>query len=92
MYQPGGVLNVTRDAENVTVSDMAVVNGRHAGILAAGGVVGLTIERVSVHAHGTHGIVLTGAAGGGIAESEVSSCSMTANWACLPPTRFSTLP
>ena len=71
MYQPGGVLNVSRDARNVTLSDMAVVNGRHAGILAAGGVVGLKIERVSVHAMGTHGIVLTGASGGSILDSNV---------------------
>ena len=34
MYQPRGVLNISRDARNVTLSDMAVVNGRHAGILA----------------------------------------------------------
>ena len=71
MYQAGGVLNVTLDARNVTISDMSVVNGRHSGILAEGGVVGLRIERVAVHAHGTHGIVLTGASGGLILDSAV---------------------
>jgi len=32
----------------------------------------LQLERVAVHAHGTHGIVLTGASGGSIVDSEVS--------------------
>jgi hypothetical protein len=71
MHQAGGVLNVTADARNVSISDLSVVNGRHAGILAAGGVVGLRIERVAVHAHGSHGIVLTGASGGSITDSGV---------------------
>ena len=34
MYQPGGVLNVTSAATDVRISNMSVVNGRHAGILA----------------------------------------------------------
>ena len=71
MYQAGGVLNVTSDAENVTISDMSVINGRHTGIYAEGAV-GLNLQRVSVHAHGAHGIVLTGASGGRIVDSEVS--------------------
>lgn len=71
MYQAGGVINVTTDARNVTISDMNIVNGRHSGILAAGGVVGLQVERVAVHAHGTHGIVLTDASGGLVVDSEV---------------------
>eukprot|EP01052_Picozoa_sp_SAG31_P017532 SAG31_NODE_1203_length_9413_cov_4.778076_1_plen_175_part_00 len=71
MYQPGGVLNVTHDAQNVTISDISVVNGRHAGILAEGGVTGLNIERVAVHAHGTHGIVHLQACGGSIVDCEV---------------------
>lgn len=71
MYQPGGVLNVTSAARNVTISDMSVINGRHAGILAENGVVGLQLERLAVHAHGTHGIVLTDAAGGSIIDSQI---------------------
>lgn len=71
MYQPGGVLNITSAAQNVTISDMSVINGRHAGILVEAGVVGLQIERVVVHAHGTHGIVMIGAHGGSIIDSQV---------------------
>ena len=70
MYQPGGVLNVTTEARNVTLADMSIINGRHNGIFAEGAV-GLNIERVSVHAHGAHGIVLTGASRGRIAQSQV---------------------
>eukprot|EP01047_Picozoa_sp_COSAG01_P041726 COSAG01_NODE_3597_length_5894_cov_1.898188_6_plen_214_part_00 len=71
MYQAGGVVNVTSDAKNVKISDMEIINGRHSGILAEGAA-GLTIERVQVHAHGSHGIVLTSATdGGSIIDSEV---------------------
>ena len=70
MYRAGGVLNVTAAATNVTITDISIINGRHAGILAPGAI-GLHIARVSVHAHGTHGIVMTGALGGGVAQSEV---------------------
>ena len=73
MYQPGGVLNVTSAAQDVRITNMSVVNGRHAGILAAGAS-GLRIDAMSIHAHGTHGIVATGVAGGTgarIADSEV---------------------
>ena len=70
MHQPGGVLNVTRAAPNTTLRNLRVVNGRHSGILAEGAV-GLTIDTVAVHAHGSHGIVLTGATGGAILGSEV---------------------
>ena len=34
MYQPGGVLNVTAAARDVRITNMSIVNGRHAGILA----------------------------------------------------------
>ena len=73
MYQPGGVLNVTAAARDVRITNMSIVNGRHAGILAEGAR-GLRIEGTSVHAHGTHGIVATGVAGRSgahIASSEV---------------------
>ena len=55
------------------ITNLSVVNGRHAGILAEGAR-GLRIEGTSVHAHGTHGIVATGSVGGTggrIADSEV---------------------
>lgn len=70
MYQPGGVLNVTSSAVNVTIRDMVVRDGRHAGILAKGAL-GLTVERVVVSSHGTDGIVLTGARDSAVRASEV---------------------
>ena len=58
-YQPGAVINVT--VENATLSNLDVREGRHAGIHANVGANGVVIENVAVHAHGTHGIVLTNA-------------------------------
>lgn len=70
MYQPGGVVNVTAAAVNVRLENMEVRDGRHVGILAKGAV-GLTIERVLVHSHGTDGIVLTEARDSSVRDSEV---------------------
>jgi hypothetical protein len=70
MFQRGGVVNVTSAAVDVTIADMEVRDGRHAGILASGAV-GLTIERVTVHSHGTDGIVLTKSTNSAVRSSEV---------------------
>ena len=69
-YQPGAVVNVTSAVEGATLSDLVVRDGRHAGVVAVGAR-GLTAERLSVHSHGTHGIVLSDASDSAVRDSDV---------------------
>lgn len=69
-YQAGGVLNVTSDAVNVTLSNLEVRDGRHIGVLATGAQ-GLTIDSVVVHSVGTDGIDMTNSNNSVIRNSEV---------------------
>ena len=59
-YKPGAVVNVTSAAANTTLSDLEICYGRHVG-LDATGARGLVLERLNVHDHGTHGILLADA-------------------------------
>ena len=69
-YQPGAVVNVSAAVENATLADLEVAYGRHAAINASGAV-GLLLERLDVHHHGTHGILL-----GGARDSAVRGCDV----------------
>mgnify|MGYP002809875481 CR=1 FL=1 len=55
-----------------------------AAVLAVRGGLGGGVKRTKNIVTAVSEAAVTGAAGGGIAESEVSSCSLTANWACSP--------
>ena len=66
-------LNITSAAVNVSIVDVEVRDGRHAGILAVGAR-GLRLERILVHSHGTDGVVLTEARDSAVIDAEVHDC------------------
>jgi len=56
-YQPGAVVNITDAVSNITLKNIDVRDGRHEGVHVEGAV-GVTIENVISHGHGTNGITL----------------------------------
>ena len=61
-YQPGAVVNITSAVSNVTLKQVDVRDGRHEGVHVEGAI-GVRVENVISHGHGTNGIVLEGAIG-----------------------------
>ena len=77
MYQRGGVVNITSAVQHARISHMDVRDGRHTGVLAASGVLGLQLDGVIVHAHGTNGIDLTNSPNGTVMNSQVFDVGCT---------------
>ena len=68
--QAGAVVNVTSDVADVSLARLDIRDGRHAGVSAVGAR-GARFEQLSVHGHGTHGIVLEDAFNSTVRDSEV---------------------
>jgi hypothetical protein len=77
MYQPGAVVNVTSDVQNVRLSHMDVRDGRHKGVVVAAGAHGAQLHGLVVHAHGTNGIEMNDAQNSTITNSEVFDVGCT---------------
>lgn len=69
-YQAGAVVNVTNQTFEITLANMSVIQGRDAGIVSAGARA-LTVDGVSVSAHGTIGISVTDSTDSTIRNSDV---------------------